>query len=81
MRKVLLIAPLIAVLALSIWYAAHSFTLEGPDMPWELYLAMVMGILFSLLIGCGLMVLLFYSSRHGYDEAAHRPDHDRHDRA
>jgi hypothetical protein len=23
---------------------------------------------FSLLIGCGLMALLFYSSRHGYDE-------------
>lgn len=81
MRKVLLIAPLLAVLVLSLWYAARSFALEGPDMPWELYLAMALGILFSLLIGCGLMALVFYSSRHGYDEAAHRPDHDRRDSA
>ncbi len=81
MRKVLLVAPLLAVLALSTWYAARSFALEGPDMPWELYLAMALGILFSVLIGCGLMALVFYSSRHGYDEAAHRPDHDGRDSA
>jgi hypothetical protein len=31
---------------------------------------MALGILFSLLIGCGLMALVFYSSRHGYDERA-----------
>jgi hypothetical protein len=29
---------------------------------------------FSLLIGSGLMALVFYSSRHGYDEDAHRFD-------
>jgi hypothetical protein len=29
---------------------------------------MALGIVLSLLIGCGLMALLFYSSRHGYDE-------------
>jgi hypothetical protein len=27
----------------------------------------------SLVVGCGLMALLFYSSRHGYDEQ-HPPD-------
>ena len=32
------------------------------------YAAMILGIVFSLLVGCGLMGLLFYSSRHGYDE-------------
>jgi hypothetical protein len=31
---------------------------------------MFLGLLFSLLVGCGLMALMFYSSRHGYDEAA-----------
>ena len=30
--------------------------------------AMILGIVFSLVIGCGLMALMFYSSRHGYDE-------------
>jgi hypothetical protein len=34
---------------------------------------MWLGIVFSLLIGCGLMALLFYSSRHGYDAP---PDYD-----
>jgi hypothetical protein len=33
------------------------------------YVAMTLGIIFSLVIGCGLMALMFYSSRHGYDDA------------
>ena len=32
------------------------------------YVAMILGIIFSLLVGCGLMALVFYSSRRGYDE-------------
>jgi hypothetical protein len=39
-------------------------------MPAIIYLAMGLGILFSIVIGCGLMALVFYSSRHGYDEPA-----------
>ena len=31
---------------------------------------MWLGIVFSLVVGCGLMALVFYSSRHGYDDAA-----------
>jgi protein-S-isoprenylcysteine O-methyltransferase Ste14 len=30
------------------------------------------GVVFSLLVGIALMTLLFYSSRHGYDERAAR---------
>lgn len=30
---------------------------------------MWLGIVFSLVVGCGLMALVFYSSRHGYDDA------------
>ena len=37
-------------------------------MPITGYLAMALGIVFSLVVGCGLMALLFYSSRHGYDD-------------
>ena len=40
------------------------------------YVAMISGIVISLIVGCGLMALLFYSSRHGYDEPTH-PDSDR----
>ena len=32
------------------------------------YIAMALGILFSIVVGCGLMALMFYSSRRGYDE-------------
>ena len=39
-------------------------------MPAAGYTAMWLGIAFSLVIGCGLMALMFYSSRHGYDERA-----------
>jgi hypothetical protein len=37
-------------------------------MPTTGYVALALGVVFSLLVGCGLMALLFYSSRHGYDE-------------
>jgi hypothetical protein len=37
-------------------------------MPGVGYIAMTLGVVFSLLIGIALMTLLFYSSRHGYDE-------------
>jgi hypothetical protein len=37
-------------------------------MPAIGYVAMGFGIVLSLLVGCGLMALVFYSSRHGYDE-------------
>jgi hypothetical protein len=30
--------------------------------------SMAIGILFSVVVGCGLMALLFYSAKRGYDE-------------
>jgi hypothetical protein len=67
-----LVVTLLGLLAASILFAIRSFTLEGPPMPGVGYLAMSIGILFSLVIGVPLMALLFYSSRHGYDERASR---------
>jgi hypothetical protein len=37
---------------------------------------MWLGIIFSLLIGCGLMALMFFSSRRGYDDRARGHDID-----
>jgi hypothetical protein len=34
------------------------------------WVALVLGVVFSVLVGCGLMGLMFYSSRRGYDERA-----------
>jgi hypothetical protein len=64
-----LVVALVAILAAALWYAASAWlTLSGPPMPPIGYVAMGAGIFFSLIIGSGLMALLFYSSRHGYDE-------------
>ena len=73
MRKFLVIIPLVALLAASVWFTLYAWTtIEGPPMPVEGHVAMWLGIVFSLVIGCGLMALVFYSSRRGYDDAAGR---------
>jgi hypothetical protein len=75
MAKYLLIIPLLAILAAALWYAVGPLgPAEGPPMPAVGYLAMGLGIAFSLVVGCGLMALLFYSSRHGYDDQTGVPD-------
>jgi hypothetical protein len=71
MRRFLILIPLLLLLAVSVWFAIHAWTtLDGPPIPIEGRVAMGLGIFFSLVVGCGLMALVFYSSRHGYDEAA-----------
>lgn len=71
MRKLLILVPLIALLAVSVWFAIYAWgAIEGPPVPIEGKVAMGLGVFFSIAVGCGLMALLFYSSRHGYDDAA-----------
>ncbi len=41
---------------------------NGTDVPTSGYAAMALGVILSLAVGFGLMALLFYSSRRGYDE-------------
>jgi type VI protein secretion system component VasK len=77
-----LVVVLLGLLAVSIWFASQSWlSVDGPPLPTQGYIAMILGVVFSVLIGCGLMALVFYSHRHGYDEASNRdqrrPDHDR----
>jgi hypothetical protein len=65
----LVAVPLLGLLAAAAWYAARAWiSLNGTSMPASGYVAMALGVVFSLVVGCGLMALLFYSSRHGYDE-------------
>jgi hypothetical protein len=68
MRRLLIIVPLVGLLALALWFAVYSWNaIDGPPIPTGGYVAMSLGIVCSLVVGCGLMALLFYSSRHGYD--------------
>jgi len=41
---------------------------NGTDVPTSGYAAMAFGVIISVAVGFGLMALLFYSSRKGYDE-------------
>jgi membrane protein DedA with SNARE-associated domain len=41
---------------------------NGTDVPTSGYAAMAFGVVISLAVGFGLMALLFFSSRRGYDE-------------
>ena len=65
-------AVLIAIMIGALWFAASAWTgvLSSPPVG---HAAMIMGVVLSLLVGGGLMVLRFYSSRHSYDEQ-HPPD-------
>jgi len=70
MWKILLLAALFALLALAVWFAGATWErFAGDAMPAYGYVAMAGGVLFSLLVGGGLMALVFYSSRRGYDES------------
>ena len=68
MRTVMLVVALMALLAASLWYAYGLWTAVAVDLPPGIYGAMAGGVAFSLLVGCGLMALVFYSSRYGYDD-------------
>jgi hypothetical protein len=77
-----LVAALLAILAAAGWLAARTWLASaGSPMSTDGYVAMALGIIFSTVLGCGLMALLFYSSRHGYDDIgydkSYRPDDDR----
>jgi hypothetical protein len=71
MRSAAVIAILLAILAAAVWFAYGLWNaVDFPDIPTSGYVAMALGIIFSLIFGCGLMALTFYSSRRGYDDAA-----------
>ncbi len=66
---------LLALLGGALWFAVYGWSSTGgAPIPTAGYVAMALGIVFSLVIGCGLMALVFYSSRHGYDEQVQQPD-------
>lgn len=65
----LAIAALLILLVATGWFAYDGLTTgDTPAMSGHAYVAMTLGIVFSVVIGGGLMALLFYSSRRGYDE-------------
>ncbi len=69
--SILLVVVLVTLLVLSIAVGAVMWTDLGPvEMSAHGITAMTFGIVASLGVGIGLMLLVFYSSRRGYDDRA-----------
>jgi hypothetical protein len=67
--RMLIILALFALLAASLWFAGAAWErLGGGAIPLYGYVAIAGGVVVSLLVGGGLMALVYYSNRHGYDD-------------
>ncbi|MGJ4942154.1 hypothetical protein ACQR1W_16380 [Bradyrhizobium sp. HKCCYLS1011] len=73
------IAALLIILAGAVAFAYLGLTVPGEPMPTQGWIALTLGVVVSLIVGIGLMALVFYSSRRGYDEAAQFRSDDRRD--
>jgi hypothetical protein len=64
-----ILVVLLSLLAATAVVAYLGWTLgNDADVPASGYVAMALGVIVSLAVGFGLMALVFYSSRKGYDE-------------
>jgi hypothetical protein len=70
MKALYVIVPLIALLIAALWFAGSMWAGLVGDVPLYGWFAIAGGVLFSLALGGGLMALMFYSERHGYDDNA-----------
>jgi hypothetical protein len=65
----MIILVLLSLLVATDFVAYLGWTLaDGVEVSTAGYVAMAIGVLFSLIVGCGLMALVFYSNRSGHDE-------------
>lgn len=70
MRSLYVIVPLFALLAVALWFASAAWVrFGGTTIPAYGWLAIGGGVLMSIIVGGGLMALVFYSARHGYDDS------------
>jgi hypothetical protein len=65
----LALAVLFGLFFVSLWYAVKVWTsMSGVHMSGWGWLFLVLGIVVTIALGAGLMALVFYSSRHDYDQ-------------
>lgn len=78
MKTALVIGVLIALLAVALVFGIAGWTLDGADVTISPHgiLALILGGVGTLALG-GLMFLVFYSNRRGYDDAVDDREHGR----
>jgi hypothetical protein len=77
-KTVFVVLSLAVMLVAAVWFSFHVWTSVGADasaggggaMNGNGVAALVIGGIGSLVLGGGLMALVFFSARRGYDEAA-----------
>ncbi len=62
------LAVLVAFLAWAVWTMVKTWTSIDADLGVTGWVTLSLGVFFSCVVGFGLMGLLFFSSRRGYDE-------------
>jgi hypothetical protein len=65
-----ILVALFAALAVVVWWATGVWNAIDTQMPAAGWIALSGGVIFSLVVGCGLFWLMFQSNSRGYDEAA-----------
>ena len=69
--QAVLLAAICAILLMTMIWAGYVWTATSNiEMSIHGWIALGLGTVFSLVIGCGLMALMFFSSRSGYDDSA-----------
>jgi len=61
------VIALVCILGASIWFAFYGWNLTEGEVSTNGMIALVLGVVFSMLLGGGLMALVFWSNRKGYD--------------
>lgn len=76
MGRALVIAALLGLLAFALWVAYRQWAMVSVEIPFWGWIAILAGAGLSLVVGVGLMALVFYSSRHGYDDRVQQIERD-----
>ena len=61
------IAAMGILLGAAIWFLFYGWNLTDAQIDVHGYIALGLGVLLSMVLGGGLMALVFYSNRKGYD--------------
>jgi TRAP-type C4-dicarboxylate transport system permease small subunit len=63
----LVIIALGSILGASIWFAFYGWNLTDGQVSRAGMIALALGVVFSMVLGGGLMALVFWSNKKGYD--------------
>ena len=78
MKILVIVVSLIGLLGLAIYAALDVWgALEGTEISTQGWIALSAGVLITFGLGAGLMFLVFYSNRQGYDDQNQDTRNDR----